>query len=228
MASRPSNPLALAVLVLLYERPMHPYQMSATLKERRKEDSIKINYGSLYSVVESLTKHGLIEARESAREGNRPERTIYAITGDGEREMISWLSTLLSDPVKEYPQFEAALSLMMALRPEQATELLERRLVNQRAALDTCRDQVNRAYAIGMPRVFGVEHEFEVALLAAEVDFLARLLDDIRDGSFSGLAGWQRMHELRAEGMTRDEIEQTLFTEFKEDFAWLDRLDELT
>ena len=126
MASRPSNPLALAVLVLLYERPMHPYQMSATLKERRKEDSIKINYGSLYSVVESLTKHGLIETRGSAREGNRPERTIYAITENGEREMISWLSALLSDPVKEFPQFEAALSLMMALAPERAIELLER------------------------------------------------------------------------------------------------------
>lgn len=27
-----SNPLALAILVLLYERPMHPYEMSATLR----------------------------------------------------------------------------------------------------------------------------------------------------------------------------------------------------
>ena len=26
------NPLALAVLVLLYERPMHPYEMAATLR----------------------------------------------------------------------------------------------------------------------------------------------------------------------------------------------------
>ena len=49
-----SNPLALALLVLLYERPMHPYEMAATLRERRKESSIKLNYGSLYTVVDNL------------------------------------------------------------------------------------------------------------------------------------------------------------------------------
>jgi hypothetical protein len=32
--AHPSNPLALAVLALLFERPMHPYEMAATLKQR--------------------------------------------------------------------------------------------------------------------------------------------------------------------------------------------------
>jgi hypothetical protein len=53
---RVANPLALAVLVLLYERPMHPYEMAATLRERRKQDSIKLRYGSLYTVIELLLK----------------------------------------------------------------------------------------------------------------------------------------------------------------------------
>ena len=57
-----SNPLALAVLACLAERPMHPYEMSTTMRERGKHESIKLNYGSLYSVVESLQKHGLIAA----------------------------------------------------------------------------------------------------------------------------------------------------------------------
>jgi DNA-binding PadR family transcriptional regulator len=48
---RVANPLALAVLSCLLERPMHPYEISTTLKERGKEQSIKLNYGSLYSVV---------------------------------------------------------------------------------------------------------------------------------------------------------------------------------
>ena len=50
--ARLSNPLALAVLVLLFERPMHPYEMAATLKERHKEASIKLRYGSLYTVID--------------------------------------------------------------------------------------------------------------------------------------------------------------------------------
>ena len=49
-----SNPLALAVLACLSERPMHPYEMASTMRERGKEQSIKLNYGSLYTVVDSL------------------------------------------------------------------------------------------------------------------------------------------------------------------------------
>src|SRR5919199_2688937 len=95
---RVSNPLALAVLSCLAERPMHPYEISTTLRERGKEQSIKLNYGSLYAVVEALQRHGLIEARETAREGKRPERTVYAITQAGLDEFEDWLAELLSTP----------------------------------------------------------------------------------------------------------------------------------
>src|SRR5688572_13214455 len=106
-----SNPLGLAVMALLQERPMHPYEMAATLRERVKEQSIKLNYGSLYTVVAALQRAGLIVARQTVREGARPERTVYALTEAGGRELRSWMRDLLSTPVKEYPHFEAALSL---------------------------------------------------------------------------------------------------------------------
>ncbi len=227
MAAKRRNPLALAVLVLLYEEPMHPYQMSATLKQRRKEDSIKINYGSLYSVVESLLQRGLIEVRETVRSGNRPERTVYGITEAGTREMIEWLSELLSDPVKEFPQFEAALSLMPALPPDQAIDLLERRLETQRAKLEDGQKQLARIRDAGMPRLFAVEHEYEMAMVAAEVEFLSQLLADMRDGSFSGLDGWRRVHELRETGLSHDEIWTQVMDEFKEEFAWIEHANEL-
>lgn len=226
MAAVRRNPLALAVLVLLHEEPMHPYQMSATLKERRKEHSVKINYGSLYAVVESLLNRGLIEVRETVRSGNRPERTVYGITAAGRQEMIEWLSRLLSDPVKEFPQFEAALSLMPALPPDEVIELLDRRLVAQQAALEAGRKSMGRAIDAGMPRLFAIEHEYELALLAAEVDFLSALLADLRDGTFSGLAGWRRLHELRATDLSNGEIWAILIDEFKEEFAWTEHADE--
>ena len=52
---RVSNPLALAVMCCLAERPMHPYEMAATLKHRHKHESIKLRYGTLYTVIELLT-----------------------------------------------------------------------------------------------------------------------------------------------------------------------------
>jgi DNA-binding PadR family transcriptional regulator len=87
MSKRPvANPLALAVLSCLWERPMYPYEMTTSLRERGKEDSIRLNFGSLYAVIKSLEKHGLIEATHTEREGNRPERIVYDITEAGRTE----------------------------------------------------------------------------------------------------------------------------------------------
>src|ERR1700745_809057 len=123
-----SNPLALAVLASLHERPMHPYEMASTMRERGKEQSIKLNYGSLYTVVDNLAKHGLIEAVEARREGRRPERTVYQLTDTGRVKLEAWMSELLSTPVKESPQFEAALSLMPVLPPDAVLDLLRVRI----------------------------------------------------------------------------------------------------
>src|SRR5437763_2663795 len=99
---RVSNPLALAVLGCLSERPMHPYEISTTLRTRGKEQGIKLNYGSLYAVVESLQRHDLIQARETSRDGRRPERTVYEITAAGLEEFEDWLAELLSTPVRDF------------------------------------------------------------------------------------------------------------------------------
>ncbi|HZR99577.1 MAG TPA: PadR family transcriptional regulator, partial [Chloroflexota bacterium] len=71
-----SNPLALAVLALLLERSMHPYELAATLRQRGKSASIKLNYGSLYTAVAALQRAGFIEPRGTVRAGRRPERTV--------------------------------------------------------------------------------------------------------------------------------------------------------
>src|SRR5215469_9022186 len=123
-----SNPLALAILVLLYERPMHPYEMATTMRERGKEHSIRLNYGSLYTVIEQLLRAEFIAVREVLKEGKRPEKTVYDITPAGEAELIDWMRELVSSPVKEYPVFEAALSLLPVLPPEEVIELLQIRL----------------------------------------------------------------------------------------------------
>ena len=122
-----SNLLALAVLVTLTERPMHPYEMAATMRSQGKERSIKLNYGSLYTVVNNLARHGLIEAMEAGRAGRRPERTVYRITEAGRKELGDWMAELVAVPVKEYPQFEAALAELPVLPPGRALELLRDR-----------------------------------------------------------------------------------------------------
>ncbi len=215
--ARLSNPLALAVLCLLHERPMHPYEMSTTLRERRKEDSIKLNYGSLYSVVESLRTRGLIEAQETHRQGRRPERTVYSITEAGIVRMVDWLSELLSTPAKEYTQFEAALSLMPTLPPDDVIRLLDNRLRGLRIQRESA--QAVLTAAAYLPRLFVVESEYSFALLEAEIEFVRGVVDDMRSGTFGGLDGWRRVHELREAGRGPEEIAAVVAEEFKEAFG---------
>lgn len=223
-AARLSNPLALAVLTLLEERPMHPYEMSTTLRERHKEDSIKLNYGSLYSVVASLEKYGLIAVQETVREGNRPERTIYAITPAGRTKMVDWLSGLISTPAREFTGFEAALSLMAALPPDEVARLLEIRLnsilANQRSLA-----AILSGLGPSFPRIFTIEVEFRSSLLAAEIGFVRELLHDLKADQLSGTKFWRRLHELRATDAGPQEIDETLRAEFALDF-WMEGAEE--
>src|ERR687883_2122636 len=114
-------------MALLFERPMHPYEMVSTLRERGKHESVRFKYSSLYSVVEALQREGLIVGLETRREGRRPERTVYGLTEAGRAEFLTWLRELLREPVKEYTQFAAGLSFLPALPPVEATALLNER-----------------------------------------------------------------------------------------------------
>src|ERR687888_1769422 len=90
------NLRALAVLTVVLQRPMHPYEMASVLRARGKDQDMPIKWGSLYTVVRNLEKHGLLEAAESGRQGGRPERTVYRITEAGRAEVEDWVRELVS------------------------------------------------------------------------------------------------------------------------------------
>jgi DNA-binding PadR family transcriptional regulator len=190
-----SNPLALAVLISLYERPMHPYEVASTLRQRHKHESVRLNYGSLYAVVESLDKRGLVEPQGTAREGRLPERTVYRLTGAGRVEMHDWLTDLIATPVKEYPAFEAALSFLPALPPADVVGLLRERaqaIELELAQGDATRELVEKQ---GLPRLFWVEDEYRSLLRRTELEYVRRLAADIESGTLDGVAWWAAVHD---------------------------------
>ncbi len=191
-ANGPLNPLALAVLVLLAEQPMHPYEIAATLRMRHVEGSIKIRYGSLYTVIEGLERECLVAVKEIVREGRRPERTIYEITPAGRERMRTWLRDMIEVPVKEYPKFEAALSLLSAVPPAEAVALLEARS----RRLGTIAEEIRASIEVVTKTVdpfFLVENEYRLAIVEAERQFLDGLLRRIReDESYTRV--WKGFH----------------------------------
>jgi DNA-binding PadR family transcriptional regulator len=195
MSERPvSNPLALAVLACLAEEPMHPYEMAATMRTRHKDDAIKLNYGSLYSVIESLCRHALIVPKETIRNGKRPERTIFELTAAGRHELTDWLSELLSEPAKEYTHFGAGLSLMPVLPPEEAIALLKRRLEMIELELAKSRSVDAFAHGKGIPRLHMIEREYETMQREAEAAWVKGLIADLERGKLDGIAEWRTWH----------------------------------
>lgn len=171
---------------------MHPYQMASVMRQRGKEESIKLNYGSLYTVVKALTKAGLIEAQETEREGRRPERTIYHLLKAGHAELIDWLSEMVSTPTKEYPRFEAALSMLPALPPEDAQELLDERCTLLELRLLQHQSMRQMLEKHEMPELFGLESDFSAALIQAELEWVRRLSSRIAAGELGGIEGWRQ------------------------------------
>jgi DNA-binding PadR family transcriptional regulator len=188
------NLLGLAVLSVVFERPMHPYEMAAVLKQRGKDADMPIKWGSLYTVVANLEKHGFVEAVESVRDGGRPERTVYRITPAGRAEFEDWVRELVGTVEPEPPRFRAGLSMMGVLGPDQTITLLRQRIGQlddrveaQRATLDQLRPL--------MPRLFLVEVEYNLAMTEAEARWARTFLDELTSGALPGIDAWRRFYQ---------------------------------
>ena len=189
-----SNLLALAVLSYLVQRPMHPYELGRTLRENGDERSIKFNHGSLYMVVGQLEKAGFIAAEGTDRDGQRPERTVYALTDAGRAELGDWLRELVEEPQPEYPRFVAALSLIAALPPAEVVDLLRRRLDRLGPIREEISSLIADNLARGIPELFLIEEEYRLALLAAETTFVEQFLGKLTDVSNAWVRGWAEFH----------------------------------
>jgi len=173
--------LALAVLLLLGESPMHPYQMHRMLRERRKEDVLDVRPAAIYRLVERLDGAGLIEPLGTSRQGKRPERTVYRITDEGRELSDEWLREMLAMPEREYPSFPAALSMAGVLPPDAVAQELKRRAIAIEGNLARM-DVELRSVQHLLARVHLLEVEHAQAVLRAEVEWLHAVVTDIRSG----------------------------------------------
>lgn len=154
---------------------------------------MKIKWGSLYTVVQNLEKHGFIKAVSSDRAGRRPERTVYAITGAGRAELRDWLRELVGTPEPELSRFEAALSVLGVLPPDEAASLLTERL----RALDDeiAARQAQLAESDQVPRLFLIEAEYALAMRQSEAAWVRSLLRELTEETLPSLAEWRAYHE---------------------------------
>lgn len=188
-----SNLLALAVLSLLTERPMHPYEISAVMQQREISAVIKLNQSSLYSVMEMLQREGLIVPVGTQRAGRYPERTIYETTEAGRAELIDWLRSLLRQPATEYTQFAAGLAFLGHLAPVEVAALLEEHAQHLQHEIDKIQAIREKALQMGVDRLFLIEDSYTLAILAAKLAFVQQLVREINDGTLTVMREEERV-----------------------------------
>ncbi len=176
------SPLALAILTLLHEAPMHPYKMQRLIKDRAKDKVINVSQrASLYQVINQLLRAGFITFWEKEHSEGYPERTVYKLTDRGSQMAVTWLEDMVSTPAQEFPQFPAALSLLPLLTPKDALRQLEKRetwLVKQLSEVD--RELENAAS--GLPKLFLLESDYIKTICSAELKWVRSVITDLRSG----------------------------------------------
>jgi DNA-binding PadR family transcriptional regulator len=180
-----SNLLGLAVLSLLTERPMHPYEMSAVMRQRDLSSAIKLNQSSLYSVIEALQREGWIVPIETQREGRYPERTIYTTTEAGRAEFADWLRSLIQQAPTEYTQFAAGLTFLGHLSPAEVATLLQEHAHSLQEQIRSSRSLIEKTRQLGVDRLFLVEDAYTLTLLEAKLAFVQQLIQEINDGTLT-------------------------------------------
>jgi DNA-binding PadR family transcriptional regulator len=190
------SPVALAVLCLLEVGPLHPYGLQRLIKLWGKDQVINVGQrATLYKTIQRLQKAGLIAVGHTERDHRFPERTVYELTAAGRSQAREWLTTMLSVPRNEFPEFPAALSFAMLLGPRDLLALLERRAAPLREQLARLDCELGGELD-HLPRVTLLETEYQRAVVAAELGWLDAVIADLRDGtltwSHEELAGMAR------------------------------------
>ncbi|WP_331727513.1 PadR family transcriptional regulator (plasmid) [Streptomyces sp. NBC_00161] len=181
-----SSPLALTVLALLHYKPLHPYGIQRLVKDWGKEQVVNVRQrASLYRTIERLNGDGLIAVRETERDQQYPERTVYEVTDAGRKTARAWLEEMLSAPKQEFPEFPAALSNLLLLTPEEMANVLERRAVALAEKLDGLEAALAAEADQGLPRITRLETEYLRAVTAAELEWVRAVVEDLRAGGLA-------------------------------------------
>lgn len=176
------TPLAMAILELLHEKPMHPYEMTQLMRQRRVDYRVKLRPGSLYHTVERLEAQDLIEVVDTQRQGRRPERTVYALTEQGRDTFADQARDMLATPAPEYPQYLVALSAASELAQDDAVSQLKLRVISLKARIAADKVITEQLQERGLPRMYWIDYVFTNHQRQSELDWTEQLIGDLESG----------------------------------------------
>lgn len=173
--------MKLVILGLLMEANRHTYDIRQTMKDRGMHNYMKLQDGSLYYAMDQLHKDGFVEAYETLRDKNRPEKTIYQITEAGKIKFQELLVEQLHEEIKHYHPLYVALPFTIHADQTKIANILEHKILAQKLIMNKMKSLYMEHIDI-VPRVVlqmivgGYKRAF------SELKWLEQLQKDAREG----------------------------------------------
>ena len=168
----------LVILSLLAERPMHGYEVNATLEDRKIRDWAPVSRPQIYYSLDKLTKLKLIRVRSQDSGSAGPERRVMETTAQGRERLAdalegsSWVNQIVHQPFLIWLAFSwQARPRTFRKQLNKRKTLLEERLTEERATLADVLTEVGHPYHEAVWML-----ELTIEQLEGELHWLQRIL----------------------------------------------------
>ncbi len=125
--------------------PLHGHQIRHQAQSDRTEQWADVHVGSLYGALKRLAAEGLVREVRTERVGNRPERTVYEITREGQRALAAVREQALRELTLPNDPFDLALAQSRDLPEEALTHIVADRLAGLRVQETSLRHRAEAA-----------------------------------------------------------------------------------
>jgi DNA-binding PadR family transcriptional regulator len=166
----------LLLLGLLRQRRMHGYQLQEFIN-RDLEYCTDLKQSTAYNLLKGMSDKGWVMTTQE-QEGNRPPRTVYEMTQDGEVIFQQLLRVNLANHTTMRLPDGIGLAFIDAIPPLEAAELLSKR----RDAIEQQLSNLQHARQHGHDKgglLLTLEHQ-EIHL-NAELDWLTKVIEQLKE-----------------------------------------------
>lgn len=95
MTNKPPSPAEILLLGILYQKPLHGYELNKFIEDRGVRQWANIGFSSIYYLLEKLETKGLVETEGAEAKA----RKIFSITSEGKKVCKAQTKLLLAQRV---------------------------------------------------------------------------------------------------------------------------------
>jgi DNA-binding PadR family transcriptional regulator len=171
-------------------QPVHGYQVRRELLSWRLEELANVKPGSIYSAIRTLEKDGCIAVHGRGSADNRPEKTTYVLTGEGEKEFELLLREAWWTVQTPTEPLIPALTLMIFFPRDEMIRALQARIGHLEASLESTgfvrgsiRDGATGEHG-EIPEHVREVLDFVTARIRGELEWTRAFQKRVRDGAY--------------------------------------------